>query len=204
MSLVLFGRETSGNTCKVKLALAFIGVPYDMIIIDRKDHKLIRTPELMRGNPRGLIPKLEIDGRPLWDSTAILTYLARKFGGEVWLPTDPEGMAEVMQWLALAQNEILVGVAYSRSITAGRRQGDLEKTRELGKVGLSTMELRLATNDWLAHDQMTIADCACFPHVSVAHEGGIVLEEFPSVLRWVRRIQSRPGYPGMPGELLQA
>ena len=49
MSLVLFGRETSGNTCKARLGLALIGIPYENVIIDRQNHKLIRTPELMRG-----------------------------------------------------------------------------------------------------------------------------------------------------------
>jgi len=201
MAMILYGRETSGNTCKVKLALAFMDIPHEKVVIDRQNHKLIRTPDLMRGNPRGLIPKLEVDGKSFWDSTAILIYLARRFGGEQWLPIDPDGMAEVAQWLALAQNEILVGVAYSRAVTAGRRQGDLDKIRALGRVGLSTMETRLASNDWLALDRMTIADCACFPHVSVAHEGGITLDEYPGVLAWVRRIQKRPGYTSMPGDL---
>jgi glutathione S-transferase len=199
--MVLYGRDTSGNTRKVVLALAFMDIPHEKVVVDRQNHKLIRTPELMRGNPRGLIPKLEVDGKIFWDSTAILIYLARRFGGEQWLPIDPDGMAEVAQWLALAQNEILVGVAYSRAVTAGRRQGDLEKIRALGRVGLATMEARLSNNDWLALDRMTIADCACFPHVSVAHEGGITLDEYPGVLAWVRRIQKRPGYSGMPGDL---
>ena len=201
MGMVLYGRDTSGNTRKVVLALAFMDIPHEKVVVDRQNHKLIRTPELMRGNPRGLIPKLEVDGKIFWDSTAILIYLARRFGGEQWLPIDPDGMAEVAQWLALAQNEILVGVAYSRAVTAGRRQGDLEKIRALGRVGLATMEARLSNNDWLALDRMTIADCACFPHVSVAHEGGITLDEYPGVLAWVRRIQKRPGYSGMPGDL---
>jgi glutathione S-transferase len=159
----------------------------------------VKTPELLRGNPRGLIPKLEVDGEPIWDSTAVLVYLARRYGGEDWLPTDPLGMAHVMQWLALAQNEVLIGVAYSRSITAGRRQGDLDKTRAHGHVGLKTMELRLADHDWLGHDKMTIADCACYPHVAVCHEGGIELDAYPGILRWLRRIQQRPGYVDMPG-----
>jgi len=201
--LKLFGRETSGNTCKVRLALAFMNVPYEKVIIDRQNHKLIRTPELMRGNPRGLIPKLEVDGKPFWGSTAVLIYLARRFGGEQWLPIDPDGMAEVMKWLELAQNEILVGVAYSRAVTAGRRQGDLEKIRALGRVGLATMEETLREHEWLAHDRITIADCACAPHISVAHEGGINISDYPGVLRWLRRIQAKPGYEGMPGDLPQ-
>jgi glutathione S-transferase len=180
--------------------LALMEIPYEFVVIDRKGHILQRTPDLMRGNPRGLIPKLETeDGTVRWDSSAILTYLARRFGGEKWLPCDAEGISEVMQWLALAGNEILFGVAYARSFTAGRRQGDLEKTRELGHMALRTMESRLCDHDWLALDRMTIADCACFPHVAVCHEGGISLEDYPGIRRWVNRIMSLPNYIEMPG-----
>ena len=200
MGLKLYGRVTSGNTYKTRLGLSLMEIPCEFVIIDRKGHILQRTPDLMRGNPRGLIPKLETeDGMVRWDSAAILVYLARRFGGERWLPVDPEGMSEVMQWLALAGNEVLFGVAYARSITAGRRQGDLEKTRALGHMALRTMEDRLSRHDWLALDRMTIGDCACFPHVAVCHEGGISLHEYPGIRRWVNRILSLPGYIEMPG-----
>jgi glutathione S-transferase len=178
-------------------------IPYEFVVVERKGHVLQKTPELMRGNPRGLIPKLEVDGRVIWDSVAILIYLARRFGGERWLPIDPDGMSEVAQWLALAGTEVLFGVAYSRSITAGRRQGDLERTRALGHMALRTMEDRLADHDWLALDHMTICDCACFPHVAVCHEGGISLSDYPGTRRWINRIMSLPTYIEMPGAMRQ-
>lgn len=200
MSFKLYGRFTSGNTFKTRLALSLMNISYEFVVIERKGHILQRTPELMRGNPRGLIPKLETqEGLIRWDSAAILVYLARRFGGERWLPVDAEGMSEVMQWLALAGNEVLFGVAYSRSITAGRRQGDLTKTQELGHMALRTMEDRLSRHDWLALDRITIADCACFPHVAVCHEGGISLNNYPGILRWIDRVMALPGYIEMPG-----
>jgi len=200
LSFKLYGRHTSGNTFKTRLALSLMKVPYEFVVIDRKGHILQRTPDLMRGNPRGLIPKLETqEGLIRWDSAAILVYLARRFGGEKWLPSDAEGMSEVMQWLALAGNEVLFGVAYSRSITAGRRQGDLEKIQALGHMALRTMEYRLSQNDWLALDRITIGDCACFPHVAVCHEGGISLGDYPGISRWVDRIMALPNYIEMPG-----
>ncbi len=203
MSLRLYGRYTSGNTYKTRLALSLMEIPYEFVVIERKGHILQRTPELMRGNSRGLMPKLDVDGRVIWDSVAILVYLARRFGGERWVPIDPDGMSEVVQWLALAGNEVLFGVASSRSIPAGRRQGDLEKTRALGHMALRTMEDRLARQDWLALDRMTIGDCACFPHVAVCHEGGISLAEYPGIRRWINQIMSLPNYIEMPGAVRQ-
>ena len=59
-----------------------------------------RTGSFLALNPRGQVPVL-VDGEvTVWDSQAILVYLARRYG-EAWLPADPAPMAEVMQWLAV-------------------------------------------------------------------------------------------------------
>ena len=59
---------------------------------------------------------IEDEGRVLWDSSACLVYIARKYGGEQWLPGDPGEMAEVIQWVALALNELQYGLQYARGI----------------------------------------------------------------------------------------
>ncbi len=61
------------------------------------------------------------------------------------------------------------------------------------------LERQLATNDWLAGSQPTIADIACYPYVALAPEGGVALAEFPAVLAWMQRIRELPGYVAMPG-----
>src|SRR5262249_51728895 len=65
-------------------------------------------------NPRGEVPVLEDGGTVVWDSAACLAYVARKHGGEQWLPADPAGMAQVMQWMALAGDEVQVGLQDTR------------------------------------------------------------------------------------------
>jgi glutathione S-transferase len=134
-----------------------------------------------------------------WDSTAILVYLARRYGGERWLPGDPEGMAEVTQWLALAQNEILFGLARARAIKLFNRPGNLEEFQKLGKRALDVLEQRLAGHDWLALDHCTIADVASYPYVGLAPQGEISLEPYTAVRRWIERVGALPGYVGMPG-----
>lgn len=108
-------------------------------------------------------PTLDDGGTVVWDSIAILVYLARKHGGEKWLPSDPQGMAEVMQWLAVMENETLYGLAKARVICKLKRPGNLEEAQPLGRKGLDVLEQRLAAHPWLALDHVTIADVACFP-----------------------------------------
>lgn len=194
----LYDRDISGNAYKVRLLLALLQVPYERITVDLPGGEN-RKPEFLRLNPRGQIPVVEDDGRVFWDSTAILVYLARRHGGEPWLPTDAAGMAEVMQWLALAQNEILYGLARARAINLFKRPWNLEEAQATGRRALEVLESRLASHEWLALERPTIADVACFPYVALAPEGGVSLEACPAVKRWISRVQKLPGYVGMPG-----
>lgn len=195
----LYDRDVSGNSYKIRLFLSMLGLPYETVVINTAKGEQKR-PEFLELNPRGQIPVLEADGKAIWDSTAILVYLARRYGGEKWLPLEAHDMAEVMQWLALAQNEILYGLAYSRIIVLFKRPvGNLSDCQACGQDALKVLERHLQQNEWLALGRPTIADLACYPYVALAEEGGIPLDPYSSVLAWMKRIQMLPGYLTMPG-----
>jgi glutathione S-transferase len=190
----LYMSQTSGNAYKVRLLLEFLKLPYEKVLLDFKT-KAHKQPEFLKLNPRGQVPVLEDGGRAFWDSTACLVYVARKHGGEQWLPTDPVGMAEVMQWLALSNNEIHYGLQWARGVKTGIRNiGSLEEYQGYGRSGLQVLESRLKDNQWLAAGRPTIADLACYPYVSVAHEGDLPLDPYPGVAAWVKRIEALPGW----------
>jgi len=194
----LYDRDISGNAYKARLLLALLNLPYERVNVDLPGGEN-RKPEFLRLNPRGQIPVIEDDGLVFWDSTAILVYLARRYGGEQWLPTDPAAMAEVMQWLALAQNEILYGLARARAINLFKRPWNLEEAQAAGRRALDVLQERLAGHQWLALERPTIADVACFPYAALAPEGGVSLQDYPAVRSWISRVQQLPGYEGMPG-----
>ncbi len=194
----LYDRDISGNAYKARLLLALLNLPYERITVDLPGGEN-RKPEFLRLNPRGQIPVLEDGGRVFWDSTAILVYLARRYGGENWLPSDPAQMAEVMQWLALAQNEILYGLARARAINLFKRPWNLEEAQAAGRRALDVLQERLNGHDWLALERPTIADVACYPYAALAPEGGVSLDAYPAVRGWISRVRNLPGYVGMPG-----
>jgi hypothetical protein len=116
-------------------------------------------------------------------------------GGENWLPTDPQGMAEVTQWLALSNNEIHYGLQWARGLKTGiRTLGSLEEYLGYSRSGLQVLEGRLKDNQWLAAGRTTIADLACYPYVSVSHEAGLPLDPYPGVSAWVKRVEALPGW----------
>jgi glutathione S-transferase len=187
--------KVSGNSYKVRILLGLLKVPHELVIVDlaNKGHK---APEFMKLNPRGEVPALEDDGKVFWDSAACLAYIARKFGGEQWLPSDPAGLAEVMQWVALAATEIQCGLQYARrGCLQGRwTLGSLEDGHKFGKAGLDVAEQRLANNDWLALGRPTIAEPACFPYIETAPEAKVALEPYPSIIKWMERCKKLPGW----------
>jgi glutathione S-transferase len=194
----LYDLEVSGNSYRARLFLSVLGVEYDLVTVNlmKGEH---RQPWFLALNPRGQVPTLDDGGTVVWDSMAILVYLARKYGGDKWLPLDAEGMAEVMQWLAVMENETLYGLAKARLICKLKFPGNLEEAHLLGRKGLDIMEQRLDAHSWLALDHVTIADIGCFPYVALAPEGEIALEGYPNVRGWIARIKSLPGFVAMPG-----
>lgn len=199
----LYDLERSGNCYKVRLLLAFLGVPYERVHVSL-DEGAQRTPEFLKLNPRGQIPVLVVDeGLAIWDSTAILVYLSRRFGADRWLPADPARMAQVMQWLALEQNEGRYGTARARAIVL-KAQGSLGKTgsfeesRQLAEVAFETLEARLSEHAWLVGDRATIADIACYPYTALFPESGLSLNAYPALRAWLARMEGLPGYIALP------
>jgi glutathione S-transferase len=194
----LYDVELSGNSYRVRLLLSLLGVKHELVTVDLMKGEQ-REPWFLKLNPRGQVPTLDDDGTVVWDSMAILAYLARKYGGERWFTIDATEMAEVMQWLAVMENETLYGLGKARLICKFKFPGSLQDAQLLGRKGLDVLEQRLAANQWLALDRPTIADIGCFPYVALASEGEIPLDAYPSVRGWIDRIKSLPGFVGMPG-----
>jgi glutathione S-transferase len=189
----LYMTEGSGNAYKPRLLLEMLRVPYEKVVVDTKTKEHKQAPYLAI-NPRGQVPALEDNGRVFWDSTACLVYIARKHGGERWLPTDAAGMAEVMQWLALSNNELHYGLQWARGVMNKIKTGNIEEYQGYGRNGLAVLEGRLKGNEWLALGRPTIADLACYPYVKVSPEGGFKLEEYPAVEAWMKRVEALPGW----------
>ena len=112
-------------------------------------------------------------------------------------PADPLGEARVMQWLAVAENELLYGLARARVAVLFKRPFNLEQCHADARQGVAAMEVRLGAQPWLAADHATIADLACYPYVSLAGEGDFPLEPYPAVRAWLQRVEALPGWVPM-------
>ena len=200
--LKLYDLNRSGNCYKIRLLLSLIELKYEKIKINANAGEN-RTPEFLMLNPRGQVPVIDDDGHILWDSTAILVYLAATYGNESWLPREPYEQAQVMQWLALEQNEGRYGLARARAITlknpnAFARLGNMKECQDLAFDALGVLQSRLNVGEWLVGKQISIADIACYPYVALASEGGIDITDYQNVVAWVNRIAALPNYIPLP------
>lgn len=193
----LYDLELSGNCYKVRLLCHMLGVPLQLKPVDFMAGAHKKAP-LIDLNPWGEVP-IFVDGDVvLRDSQAILVYVARKWGGETWLPTDAARMAEVVQWLMVAENEIARGPNDARLHDKFGFKLDVNLARDKAARILALMEKHLTQHQWLALGQPTIADIACMPYIGIGHEGGVPLDPYPAIRAWIGRIKALPGFITMP------
>ena len=193
----LYDNPISGNCYKIRLFLSLIGREYESIHVDSV-HGETKEHHFLAISPRGLIPVLEENDIRIADSMAILVYLAKRYAPD-WLPESPLGMARVMEWLAIAADELQYGAAQARRIKKLGAPGNLTQAQMHAENGLSLLDKRLENHEWLSDVKPPIADIACYPYVALVPEGGVLLDPYPPIREWMERIRQLPGYVPMEG-----
>lgn len=197
----IYGDYLSGNCYKIKLLMHLLGLEYEWQPVNILNGDT-ETPAFLAKNPNGKIPVLELeDGTCLWESNAILNFLA---DGSAFLPSEPRLRTQVLQWQFFEQysHEPYVAVARFIQLYQGMPAERLEeyKTCQVrGNKALRVMEMQLQLTPYLVGQQFSIADIALYAYTHVAHEGGFELAGYPAILAWIERVKAQPGYVGMLG-----
>jgi GST-like protein len=193
------------NGVKVSIMLEEIALPYEVHLVDfNKDDQ--KTPEFLSLNPNGKIPAI-IDPNgpggeplPLFESGAILQYLAEKTGQ--LLPADPARRWQTIQWLHFQMGGIgpMFGQVGFFHKFAGKDIADkrpLERYVAEAKRLLAVIEGRLSTRQWIMDDDYTIADISMLGWVRnlIGFYGArdlVTFDELKHVPLWLERGLARP------------
>ncbi len=195
----VYGDYNSGNCYKIKLMLSLLGIAYQWIPVDILSGET-QTPAFLEKNPNGKIPVLELeDGTCLWESNAILNFLA---DGSHFLPAEPRLRTQVLQWQFFEQysHEPCIAVARFIQFYLGMPEERLGEYRSLQKAGyraLAVMEQQLKRTPYLVGEMFSIADIALYAYTHVAHQGGFDLAPYPAIQHWLVRVKGQSGYVGM-------
>lgn len=199
----LYGFPLSGHSHRVELFLTLLDLPYEFIYVDLPN-KAQKEAAFLAKNPRGQVPVIEDGDVTLYDSTAILVYLAKQYGEAGWLPSDPADAARVQQFLSLASGEVLEGPGKARLVKVFSAPHDYALATQKAVALLHMLNGHLVGRSFLVGTRPTIADVACYSYIAHAPEGGVSLEAYPHVRGWIARIESLPKFVPMPATPLAA
>ncbi|MFM0034982.1 glutathione S-transferase family protein [Paraburkholderia strydomiana] len=193
----LYTALLSGHGHRVKLFLSLLDLPFEVVELNMKAADN-RKPEYLALNPFGQVPTIQDGDVTLFDSNAILVYLARRYGDASWLPDDPLGAAAVQRWLSLAAGQIAYGPCAARLVTVFGAPNDHQTAKNIAVKLFDVIEQELAGKPFAAGDHVTIADIAAHTYIAHAPEGGVSLEAYPNIRAWLRRVEALPRFIAMP------
>jgi len=182
------------NGRKISILLEELDLEYQTKYIDLREKEQKQT-WFLKLNPNGRIPVIvdhECDNFAVFESGAILIYLAEKYGE--FLPKDKFKRSEVLQWLMFQMAGIgpMQGQAHlfyryaDQKIPYAIERYQNETTRLYG--GLET---QLEDKEFIA-GEYSIADMATFPWVDYYNWAGVDITPFPNLQAWLKRIWERP------------
>lgn len=191
--MILYDYVLSASCYKVRLAAALLKRPLTLRAVNFHPAKAHKSPEMRALNPAGTLPILTDGDLTLTDSEDILRHLAKD---GPWQVVDDH-------WFRFADGlNTSLGMARLHDILA--YEADIEAVRRRGIEQLRVLEAHLTEQRFdglifLTGPRPTIADIACFPHTALAPDGGVSLDEYPSIRLWMRAVRSLPGFIEMPG-----
>jgi glutathione S-transferase len=200
MSIRLYAAPMSSATPVVH-AIAELEVAHELVPIDLSAGDQ-RRPEFLALNPNGKVPTLVVDGTPMFEALAIMTWLGDRYGVArgLWPAADAPERLEAMSWSTWGY--VTFGSAIVRLLfaTGERVPGELhspamaEHTHRELQALLGIVDQRLATRAWLLGDAFSLADLIVASTITYATFCGVPVADHVHVKDWLRRFHERPAY----------
>ncbi|SNS63371.1 glutathione S-transferase [Sphingomonas laterariae] len=193
--LTVWGRLNSHNVKKVVWLAEEIGLPYA-----RHDMggAFGMSDAYLAMNPNALIPTIEDGDVVLWESNAILRYLAARHGGDALWPADPAVRAQADKWMdwqfayADAQRDAFVNLV--RRAPADRDMDAVARSATACGKLMAIVDQVLSRQPWLSGDSFGIGDIPMGVYAHSWFTLAIERPELPYVADWYARLKARPGY----------
>jgi glutathione S-transferase len=196
--LTLWGRLSSCNVQKAVWLLEELGLPYERIDAGG-DFGGLDDPAYLAMNPHGRVPTLRDGDVIVWDSEAILRYLAARYGVPAFWSEDAVTRAPVDQWLAWTASSLYrdwIDLFWMCVRTPPARQdvAGIEARRERTAERFGFLDGQLAGRPYIAGDSLSLADIAAGMTLYRWFEMPIERPELPHLNAWYARLRERPAY----------
>lgn len=196
--LQIWGRRNSNNVMPVMWAVGELGIPHERYNVGGS-FKGNDTPDYLAMNPNGKIPVIKDGGFVLFESQAIIRYLAAKYGKGTLAPEDPQAFATADQWMEWYKTTfftpflaLLVAV-----VRTDEDKRDPEKIQALNTDLAPLMDIldaQLAKQAFVAGNNLTMADIPLGGAVYRYYEMDVPHHERPHIRAWQERLRTRPAF----------
>lgn len=189
MQLYIF--PPSQNSLRVQAVANQIGIDLELIPLNLTKREQMNE-DFIKTNPNHKIPTLVDGDFVLWESTAIMLYLAEKFPDSGLIPSDLRQRVQMHQWMAWHLTQFSVPCRiyqFERLVKKIMNMGDpdpiqIAKADEDFHRYASVLNDRLSGQDWLIGETITLADHTVGFHLVHAERSGFPLEGYPEIRRW--------------------
>jgi len=195
----IWGRRSSFNVQKVMWLVGELGLNHQHIPAGG-DFGGLDDPAFLDRNPHGSVPVLEDEAVVVWESHAILRYLAALHGGAVWWPSDPGARARTDGWMdwsqTTLQRDFLTGVFWGwyRTPEAQRDPSAVEAAFAACARHFRLLDKMLADQPFLSGEAIGLADIPAGTHLYRYFALDIDRPSTPNVQAWYARLRERPAY----------
>lgn len=202
----LYNVQMSPHCRKVRICAHELGLPLEIVPVNPRSGEN-RTPDYLQKNPMGKVPTLVDGDFALWESGAILAYLAAKKPEKGLLPTEPRAHADVLRWMFWQANHL---DSYMFILTLERFYkpammgvpGDEPHMVEYAEKGLArflpVLEEQLKAHEFVT-GRFTIADIALGCGLEGYERAKLDLAPFPNMRGWISRLQARESWKAQAG-----
>jgi glutathione S-transferase len=200
----IYGHPVSGGTRIALMAAAEKNIPVELHTLNffAGEHK---QPAHLARQPFGKMPAAEHDGFTMFESRAIVSYIANAFpGGEQLVPTDPKQRALVTQWINVeafefypAAHPLMIELNFKKAWGMGDPDpATIERLRAQLKPVLEVLDKALEGKTYLVGDKFSIADLVFISDLDYLRDAGETswMGKFENVKRWAKAIASRPSW----------
>ncbi|MBT4490384.1 MAG: glutathione S-transferase family protein [Rhodospirillaceae bacterium] len=196
--LKVYGRNNSVNVQKVMWLIGELGLDHERLDVGGAFGQNDQDWYLAL-NPMGRVPVLDDDGYILWESHAIVRYLARLYGGGEWYSDDAKSCGDMDKWMDWKQGFLqpaLTPVFWGliRTPEADRDHAAIEAGAKESANLFGLLDRHLAGRDFMAGDGLSIAD---IPVGALTYRWyGLDVEhpDYPSLRAWYEKLTERPAY----------
>lgn len=193
----LYHHPYSDNARRAVMTALYLNSPVELVFVDLGKGEQ-RQPQFLKLNPNHKVPVLEDDGFILWESHAIMQYLADKTPRQLLYPCETRARADVNRWLFWCAQHLspAVGILnWERAIKAilGLGAADPAEVRRgetLVREYAGILDAHLSGRDWISGDALSLADIAIATPFGATVRAKLPVTELKNLQRWFGSMQA--------------